>query len=93
MSLDDISDDDNYNCEFVSKYDYLRKMTKEDNLLRYRISFPIEKVDDFFRKLRDVLDRIIDADIDYSIDINQKSMLEENLEKKKQKIQMIHHMF
>ena len=64
----DISDDDNYNCEFLSKYDYLRKMTKEDNLLRYRISFKTEKIDDFFRKLRDVLDRIIDADIDYSID-------------------------
>lgn len=64
----DISDDDNYNCELFSKYDYLRKMTKDDNLLRYRISFPIEKVDDFFEKLRDVLDRIVDADIKYTID-------------------------
>jgi hypothetical protein len=69
----DISDDDNYKCEFrgarqVGRYDYLRKMTKEDNLLRYRISFKTEKIDDFFEKLRDVLDRIIDSDIDYTID-------------------------
>ena len=43
-------------------------MTKEDNLLRYRISFKTEKIDDFFRKLRDVLDRIVDAGIKYTID-------------------------
>ena len=32
-------------------------------------------------------------DIDYSIDINQKSMLEENLEKKKQKIKSLEESF
>ena len=62
----DISDD--YNCEFLSKYGYLRKMTKDDNLLRYRISFKSEKNDDFFEKLEDVLNRMVDAGIFYTIE-------------------------
>jgi len=62
----DISDD--YICEFISKYEYLRKVELDDNFLRYRISFPIQNIDDFFEKLEDVLDRIVDTDIDYTID-------------------------
>jgi hypothetical protein len=62
----DISDD--YLCEFVSKYDYHRKINKEDDLIRYRIVFPIGKIDDFFEKLEDVLDRMISNGIFYTID-------------------------
>lgn len=64
----DISDEDDYKCEFLSKYEYLRKVELDDNFLRYRISFPIQKIDDFFEKLEDVLNRIVDAGIDYTID-------------------------
>ena len=61
----DISDD--YECNFVSKNNFLRHINQQDDILNYNLIFKSEEVDDFFKKLKDVLDRMVDVGIDYSI--------------------------
>jgi len=61
----DISDD--YECNFVSKNNFLRDVKPQDDILNYNLIFKSEEVDDFFKKLKDVLDRMVDVGIDYSI--------------------------
>jgi len=66
----DISDD--YECNFVSKNNFLRDTLRsdvkpQDDILNYNLIFKSEEIDDFFKKLKDVLDRMFDVGIYYNI--------------------------
>lgn len=65
-----------------------KKNKKELNELYIRSKKAMATMDVY--EILTICDRL---DIDYSIDINQKSMLEENLEKKKQKIKSLEESF
>jgi hypothetical protein len=61
----DISDD--YNVEFLGGKFNHHEVDNDDNFLDYRISFESEKNDEFFEKLEEVLNRMVDAGISYTI--------------------------